>query len=190
MSFKPKATPPGIPNEAFSGNRAINVQGYEESNKKLGSAWGASRRITAATLGQKFYSILKSRTLPIDLKARIFSYTGAGVIARFYTGFTPVTLPAPDPMYNLRPAFPAFRDCDIYALAAPPASLGDLWAYPLYLEGSQQIQGKGTASIEIGYHGWVIDPDTEILLEIESLDAQNISATIVLYNGLLDLPLL
>lgn len=189
MSFKPKATPVGTPSQAFSGNRAMNVQFYDESNKKLGSAWGASRRILGATAGQKFYSILKSRTLPIDLKARGFSYTGNGLIARFYTGFTPVVLPEPDPIYNLRPSNAAFRDCDIYALDSPPASLGDQWAYPLFLEGNQQNQGKGNPLVSAGYHGWIIDPNEEILLEIESLDAQNISATIVLYNGLLDLPL-
>jgi len=37
---------------------------------------------------------------------------------------------------------------------------------------------------------WIIEPNKEILLEIESLEsAQNISARLELYNGLLDLPL-
>lgn len=180
----------GFPDGVFSGYRAINTQSYNESNKKLGSQWGASRRLAggqAATNGGKYYSILKTRTLPIDLKSRVFSYTGSGLIARFYTGFTPVTLPAEEPVYSLRPAFPAVKDFSLYAIPTAPASLGTRWSYDLVLEGNQQAQGKGTPVVQAG-DGWIIDPNKEILLEIESLDAQNISATLLMFNGLLDLP--
>lgn len=176
-----------IPPGAFEGFRAINVQSYDESNRKLGSQWGASRRIVSATAGGKHYSIIKTRTLPLDLKARIFSYTGDGLIARFYTGFTPQTLPAAEPVYCKRPSLPAFRDFDLYAIAAAPASLGNRWSEDLFLEGSASNQSKGAASISAG-QGWIIDPNQEILLEIESLSAQNITATLAMFNGLLDLP--
>ena len=106
-----------IPPEVFSGNRAINVQLYDESNKKLGSQWEASRRLTNVGRNQKFYSIIKTRTLPVDLKSRLFTFTGDGLIARFYIGFTAVTLPAPDPVYSLRQGQPAFRDFDIYTIS-------------------------------------------------------------------------
>lgn len=180
----------GIPEGTTEGFRAFNVQSYNESNKKLGSQWGASRRLAgaqAATNGGKYYSILKTRTLPIDLKSRVFSYTGNGLIARFYTGFTPVTLPAEEPVYSLRPAFPAFKDFSLYAIPTAPASLGTKWSYDLFLEGNQQTQGKGAAVVPAG-DGWIIDPNKEILLEIESLDSQNVSATLSMFNGLLDLP--
>lgn len=176
-----------IPPGSFEGFRAMNVQSYEESNRKLGSQWGASRRILAATAGGKYYSIIKTRTLPVDLKARIFSYTGDGLIARFYTGFTPQALPTPEAVYCKRPARPAFRDFDLYALAAAPASLGVKWSEDLFLEGSTSNQSKGVASISAG-QGWIIDQNQEILLEIESLSAQNITATLAMFNGLLDLP--
>lgn len=177
-----------FPAAALRGEAAVNVQFYDESNRKLGSQWGASRRLLNATNGQKFYSVLKTRTLPVDLKAREFSYTWAGVIGRFYTGFTPQTLPAPEPVYSLRPGLPAFRDFDLYALAATPASLGSRWSYDLILQGNAQSQGKGVAQAAVG-QGWVIEPQTEVLLEIESLDAQTISATLAMFNGLLDLPI-
>lgn len=177
-----------IPAAATQGMRAVNVQSYDESNRKLGSQWGASRRLIGAALNQKFYSIIKTRTLPVDLKARVFSYNGAGIVARFYTGFTPQVLPAPEPVYCLRPARAAFRDFDLYALAAAPVSLGSRWSYDLILEGAAQVQGKGAINAQAG-QGWVIDPNTEVLLEIESLDVQNIGATLAMYNGLLDLPL-
>lgn len=176
-----------IPPGSFEGLRAMNVQFYDESNRKLGKQWGASRRIVA-TAGGKYYSILKARTLPIDLKSRVFSYTGDGLIARFYTGFTPVTLPTPEKVYNRRPKKPAFRDFDLYAIATAPASLGELWADEMGLEGNESNQGKGAPLVAIG-QGWTIDPDEEVLMEIESKSAQTIWASLSMFNGLLDLPL-
>lgn len=176
-----------IPPGSFEGLRAMNVQFYDESNRKLGSQWGASRRIVGATTGGKYYSIIKTRTLPVDLKARIFSYTGDGLIARFYTGFTPQTLPTPEVVYSKRPAKAATRDFDLYALSSAPASLGNKWSEDLFLEGSSSNQNKGVVSVAAG-QGWIIDPNTEVLLEIESLSAQNISATLAMFNGPLDLP--
>lgn len=167
----------------------MNVQFYDESNRKLGSQWGASRRIVGATAGGKYYSILKTRTLPIDLKARIFSYTGDGIIARFWTWFPPVTLPTQEPVYSKRSAKAAFRDFDLYALAAAPASqlTWIKWSEDLFLEGSASNQNNGVVAVAAG-QGRIIDPNTEVLLEIESLSAQNISATLAMFNGLLDLP--
>lgn len=179
-----------IPPGAFEGYRALNVQFYDESNRKLGSQWGASRRILGATAGGKYYSILKTRTLPLDLKSRIFSYTGDGLIARFYTGFPSVTLPGVESVFSKRPANPAFRDFDLYALASAPDSplTWDKWSEDLFLEGNTSNQSKGASSISVG-QGWIIDPETELLLEIESLSAQNITATLAMFNGLLDLPI-
>ena len=134
-------------------------------------------------------SIIKTRTLPADLKSRFFTFTGAGVIARFYVGFTPITLPTPDPVYSLRQGQPAFRDFDIYTIPVAPASLGTKWAADIFAEGNASNQSKGSVGASYG-SGWIIEPNQEILLEIESLEAaQNISARLEMYNGLLDLPL-
>ena len=90
--------------------------------------------------------------------------------------------------FSLRPDQPAFRDFDIYAVTAP-ASLGTKWAADIFAEGNTSNQSKGSVGNSYG-SGWIIEPNKEILLEIESLEAaQNISARLELYNGLLDLPL-
>lgn len=187
MSFP---SPDGSPFGLYSGTRADTVQFYDEANKKNGSQWTASRRVTGLAAGAKLYSIIKTRTLPVDLKQRVFSYTGTGLIARFYTGFTPQTLPAPEPVYSLRPGKPAFRDFDLYVLATAPVSLGTRWAADIFLDGNTQAQGRGATNVAGGY-GWVIEPVQEILMEIESTDtqAQTIAATLGIYNGKLDLPL-
>lgn len=72
------------------------------ANKENGTQWEASRGVTGVALGQKLYSIIKTGAMPIDLKSREVGFTGNGVIGRIYIWFTPVTLPAPDPVYNLR----------------------------------------------------------------------------------------
>lgn len=186
----PTISQDGTPKGTYSGTRAETVQFYDEANKKNGSQWTASRRLTGVAAGAKFYSILKTRTLPLDLKQRVFSYTGTGLIARFYTGFTPQTLPSPENVYCLRPGKPAFRDFDLYVLAAAPVSLGTKWASDIFLDGNTQVQGQGATQVAGGY-GWVIEPNQEILMEIESTDTQvqTISATLAMYNGFLDLPL-
>ena len=90
---------------------------------------------------------------------------------------------------SLRPGQPAFRDFDIYTIPVTPASLGTKWAADIFAEGNASNQSKGSVGASYG-SGWIIEPNQEILLEIESLEAaQNISARLEMYNGLLDLPL-
>jgi|GEM_PF-1650835 len=180
----------GFPNGLYSGTRAETVQFYDEANKKNGSQWVASRRVVDVPAGAKLYSIIKTRALPLDLKQRVFSYTGSGLIDRFYTGFTPQTLPSPENVYCLRPGKPAVRDFDLYALAVAPAYLGSRWSADIFLDGNTQVQGQGATQV-VGGYGWIIEPNQEILMEIESTDTQpqTISATLAMYNGFLDLPL-
>lgn len=79
------------------------------------------------------------------------------------------------------------RGCQTIPVA--PASLGTKWAADIFAEGNSAKQSKGSVGTSYG-SGWIIEPNQEILLEIESLEAaQNISARLEMYNGLLDLPL-
>lgn len=157
-----------------------------EANKKNGTQWEVSRRLVGASIGQKFYSIIKTGAMPVDLKRRGLGYTGDGVIGRIYVGFTPVTLPAPDPVYNLRDGIQAVRDFELYSIATAPADLGIKIGADLILEGTSSNQGKGKPLTPVG-SGRILDPNTEYLLEIESLDAQNISDRLEMYNDWLDL---
>lgn len=185
----------GAPDGLYTGLRAETQQTYDEANKKNGTQWEASRRITGVTLGQKLYSIIKTGIKPVDLKSRELGFTGNGVIGRIYVGFTPVTLPASDPVYNMRHGGQAARDFELYAIASPHASWATLSASntlrigaDLILEGNTANQSKGSPLKAAGSNRILDLPDTEYLLEIESLDVQNISARLEMYNGWLDLP--
>jgi hypothetical protein len=155
---------------------------------RLTKRMGLNGRVTGVALGQKLYSIIKTGVMPIDLKSRELGFTGNGVIGRIYVGFTPVTLPAPDPVYNLRYGGQAVRDFEIYSIPTAPTSLGTKIGADLIIEGNTANQSKGLPLKPVG-SGRILDlPNTEYLLEIESLDTQNISARLELYNGWLDLP--
>ena len=186
----------GAPDGLYTGLRAETQQTYDEANKKNGTQWEASRRVTGVTSGQKLYSIIKTGVMPVDLKSRELGFTGNGVIGRIYVGFTPVTLPAPDPVYNMRKGMQAARDFELYAIASPHASWSNLATNPvtlrigadLILEGNTANQSKGSPLKAAGSNRILDLPNTEYLLEIESLDIQNISARLEMYNGWLDLP--
>jgi len=179
-----EASPDGL----YTGLRAETQQTYDEANKKNGTQWEASRRLTGASAGQKFYSIIKTGLMPVDLKQREIGFTGNGVIGRIYIGFTPVTLPAPDPVYNMRKGGEATRDFELYAISTAPTDLGTKIGADLIIEGNTANQSKGLALRGVGSNRILSLPNTEYLLEIESLDSQNISARLEMYNGWLDLP--
>lgn len=186
----------GAPDGLYTGLRAETQQTYDEANKKNGTQWEASRRIEGVASGQKVYSIIKTGVMPIDLKSRELGFTGNGVIGRIYVGFTPVTLPDPDPVYNMRKGGEEARDFELYAIASPHASWLNLATdtnnlrvgADLILEGNIANQSKGSSLKATGSNRILSLPNTEYLLEIESLDVQNISARLELYNGWLDLP--
>lgn len=182
------------PDGLYLGLRAETQQGYDEANKKNGTQWEASRRIIGVALGQKLYSIIKTGSMPIDLKSRELGFTGKGVIGRIYVGFTPVALPTPDPVYNMRNGLQAPRDFELYATPLPHSSWATLSesglrvGADLILEGNTANQSKGASLKPTGSNRILDLPNTEYLLEIESLDTQNISARLEMYNGWLDLP--
>lgn len=182
----------GFPVGSFTGDRATTIQFYDEANKKLGTQWEASRRITGATAGQKFYSAIKlGTTWPIDLKSRVLGYTGEGVIGRMYImpeGSNLTDGLDPDTVHNMR-ASGGVRDFELYAFpTTPDLSLAIPWGSDLILEGSLSNQSKGHIPTSVGSNKIMDLLGREYIFEIESLSSQNIAARLEMYNGDLDLP--
>lgn len=179
-----------IPFGAFNGNRAITVQSYDEANKKNGVQWEASRIIEGATNGQLIYSLLSTGDNPIDLKSRVFGYTGTGVIGRFYIDPILSVSPTEDPVYNLTDIFPQSKDFQLFSGfgAGDITDIGTKVRADIHAIGPSTNQSQGLSPKAFGTN-YILAPNTDYLLEIESLDGQDISARIELYNGPLDLPL-
>lgn len=167
---------------------AFVVHGYAEANAKNGTQWEAQRRLTGMTSGQRATSIIKTGALPVDLKARVFAYTGSGVIARVYKD--PVyTGGAPDQVYNMNtmPGAAATLQTQLltgFTLTADGAEV----AAPLFLIGPASNQYAGSTLASFGSNR-ILAPNTSYLLTFESLSAgQDVTARLEFYEGGLDLP--
>lgn len=173
-------------------------QGYEEVNKKRGVQWEASRSVAAVSIGDKFYSVIKTGNLDVDLKARTLGATGGGVIGRFYKILdTDVTLGTPDKWYNYNDSIDISTtqpEAELYpgsqiTFLTPVANLAvesnkihaDIFAIT-----NVQNQGKGVAFQSFGGNH-ILAKNSVYLLELESFDAsQTITAKLDIYEGGLD----
>lgn len=183
----------------INGLKAICTQSYREMNAKRGNEWEASREVQSTSLGQKFYSVIKvGATNPIDLKARVISTDGVGVVGRIYEiQDSDVTLGTTDPWYNFRLDITSQPDAKLYAganitfitpvteLAAPANKRG---ADIVFRSNSQQV-AKGVDLSQQGANR-IIYQDRLALLELESLDGQPqfIQAYLEMFEGGLDYP--
>lgn len=183
----------------INGLKAICTQSYREMNAKRGNEWEASREVQSTSLGQKFYSVIKvGATNPIDLKARVISTDGVGVIGRIYEiQDSDVTLGTPDPWYNFRLDITSQPDAKLYAGAnitfiTPVTELtvaaNKRGADIVFRSNSLNI-AKGVPLTQQGANR-IIYQDRLALLELESLDGQPqfIQAYLEMFEGGLDYP--
>lgn len=171
-----------------NGVGAIVTMGYPEANSKNGTQWEAQRRLTGMTQGQIATSIIKTGSLPVDLKARVFAYTGSGIIARVYKAPT-YTGGTPDPVYNMNtiPGVAATLETELLTGFTLTAN-GTEVAATLYLIGPSTNQYTGSTLASFGSNR-ILAPNTSYLLTFESLSAgQDVTARLEFYEGELDLP--
>lgn len=172
------------------GTVAVIIQGYPEANAKNGTQWEAQRRITGMALNQVAYSIIKTGSLPVDLKARLFAYTGTGIEARVYMNptYTGGTTEG-NPIYNMNTIPGAAAVLQTQLLTGfTLIDNGEEKAAPLSLIGPSQVQGKGSLLASYGGNR-ILAPNTSYLLTFQSLDAdQTVTARLEFYEGELDLP--
>ncbi|AGN34369.1 hypothetical protein VPSG_00050 [Vibrio phage pYD38-B] len=173
-------------------------QGYEEVNKKRGVQWEASRSVDAVNIGDKFYSVITTGNVDVDLKGRTLGATGGGVIGRFYKILdTDVTIGTPDKWYNYndnididttQPESMLYAGAQITFLT-PVVNLAveankvhaDIFAIT-----NAQNQGKGVQFQPFGGNH-ILAKNSVYLLELESFDAsQTITAKLDIYEGGLD----
>lgn len=188
--IEPSTEPTTLEQEIALGLRANAVQAYDEMNKKRGLQWEASREIVA-TLGGKYYSVLRAgANFPIDMKSRVLSATGAGLIARVYRiTASDYTGGTPEPMYSMRPGMNTTLEGQLLTginLVTPVTSLIKRGADLFLRVNAQGAQGGFTPS-DFGSNR-IIEINDRILLEIESLGDQTISSRIEIYEGPLDFP--
>lgn len=174
-----------LENGMRQGLQAFTTQQYDEVNKKLGVQWEASRKLTVTNLNP-IYSILKTGSKNVDLKQRVFAYTGTGLTARIfvnpiYTGGTA------DPIYNMRPSYAASGPESQLLVGFTLTDVGTECGAPIFAIGSASNQGKGSGEQQYATNR-ILEPNTSYLLVIEPLEQQDIMARVEFYEGPLDYP--
>ena len=177
----------GIPSDAFLGMRALNTQNYLESNIKLGVQHEGSTLLSAVSGLTSNNTIFLTGALPVILKSRHISFTGAGVTAFIYEGST-YTGGSSVPYENPNAINPVAGLSQIIVGAAIDTQ-GTLIFAPDNLIGPDSVQGKGSTGQNVGQEK-VLKPNTVYQLRLKSLDtqAQGIASIISWYEGTLDLP--
>jgi len=178
----------------INGFRAFCTQSYSEMNRKRGLQWSASRIIETAAPSTGvinsagvYYSIIKTGSLPVDLKQRQFAYSGTGLNADIFEN--PVyTGGLPDPIYNANAVTPHVFELQILT-GFTLTSEGQRFAATIYALGSSSQQSKGESNAIYG-ENYILAPNSSYLLKFWSKDAQNqtIAARIEGFEGELDVP--
>lgn len=176
------------PNGLYSGTRAITVQSYTEANAKNGSEHEASVYLTAVAAGANNDTIFQVGSLPVSIKARVVSYTGAGVEGNIfeapsYTGGTPLAL------YNATSINPIASLSSVLEGATVTVNGTQAFA-STHSIGNTSNQGQGSTGSVLGSEK-ILKPNTDYLFRLTSLDTQpeDISSFVSWYEGELDLPL-
>lgn len=183
--------------EIENGTAAFTVQSYDESNKKAGVQWEASRLVNA-TNQTYYYSVIVTGDKPVDLKRREFAYTDKGLIAYMYKNPT-YTGGTPDTVYNMTDINPVESIIQLLTginIDNPtqiptnnggnaPVSWGTPFAAPIYAIGPVSNQSSGATTSSFASNR-ILAPNTEYLLVFYSRSAQEISARLEWYEGSLD----
>ena len=174
----------GIDPRIQRGTAAFTVQSYDESNKKAGVQYEASRLVTL-NKGATVYSVIKTGQYPVDLKSREFAYSGIGVEANIYLS-PQYTGGVSEPLYNMRPSQGAPETQLLSGITlSDPNNKGTKCGSTIYAIGNRSSQGRGNSGASYATNR-ILEANSEYLLEVISLSAQDVAARIEFYEGVLD----
>lgn len=181
MPYSGSTTPP----EAFGGDRAITVQTYLDVNIKLGAQFEGSTLLTLEGGGIN-YTVFITGSLPVILKGRYLTYSGAGIGGDIYKA----------PTYSGGVVTPYQNGNDINPKAglssilvgATVQQLGTLKFAPTYSFRGDSPQSKGGEGVLGGEK--ILAANTTYLLVLTSLDTlqQKASSFLSWFEGYPDLP--
>lgn len=160
------------------------VGGVYPANTYSGRAWEAQRIVGPMTTGQRAVSILKTGSLPVLLKARVFAYTGDGLTVNIYRD--PVyTDGTPDPVYNMSSLSDVVLESQLL-VGFTLTDDGTQAAATMSLIGPASAQGAGSVLSRFGSNR-ILAPNTNYLLTFTSLsNAQTVTARLEFFEGIMD----
>lgn len=177
-------TPEGL----YSGLRAITVQSYIEANSKSGFQHEGSTILLGVPGASSVDTIFLTGSLPVALKGRVISFSGAGVSGFIYE--TPTYTGGTESEYQNASAINPVMGLSKIIVGSTVADDGNLVFAPNHILGNKSNQGQGSSGSILGAER-LLKTNTAYLLRLTSLDtaAQDISSYLTWYEGELDLPL-
>lgn len=192
MSWKLRLATDSILLRVVNGLRGLVTQSFDELQKKQGRQWEASRLVTidSSAPANNQYTVLKTGSMPVDLKSRVFGYRGQGVAATVYEGpeYTGGSTTG-NVFYNLNAGMSGVAPESTLLTGITLISKGQQVAATVFGIGPPSNQGEGATPREYGSNR-ILQPNTDYLLEIASLDptSQEVTARIEIFEGDLDWP--
>lgn len=175
------------PEGLYEGTRAMTVQGYEESNIKLGLQFEASKNFGDIPTGGVLDSIIRTGSTPVSLKKRSVSFTGEGLQGEIFINptFTGGNI---ETYQNATTISPNIGSAQILT-GITLQDEGTLVFAPVYAFGNTSNQGKG-GLLTLMEPEHILAPNTDFLFRLTSLDSstQKIASHLTWYEGELDLP--
>ena len=177
------------PEGLYSGLRAVTVQSYVEANAKLGVQHEISVFISGISGNATNDTLFITGSLPVILKERTASYTGAGVLLEIFEDATYSDIGVPVPSYNLSRIVNTSPEAVFYS-GATITTEGVTAFPPEYLIGNESNQGKGGTNHITGRER-ILKPNTTYMFRVTSLDgtSQDVWLFDSFYEGETDLPL-
>lgn len=135
----------GFPPKVFEGHRALNVQGYVESNVKLGIQFYVQVSLPSLAAGQTYKMALRTDSVPVLIKAREFSARGDAVSIQVFKSPTISNTGTSVPIQNFNDVNMADTTCQFFKGVTTTAD-GTAWGDAQRLFGAsatgQRVSGN------------------------------------------------
>lgn len=139
----------GFPPKAFEGYRALNVQGYAETNTKLGLQFYVQIALATIAAGNTTNIYFKTGSVPCLIKLREFSGRGEAVSIQVFKQPTVSANGTPVTIQNFNDENPASATMQVFT-GATVASNGTPWGDPQRIYGASATGQRASGNLVPG----------------------------------------
>lgn len=139
----------GFPPMVFEGHRALNVQGYVESNVKLGIQFYVQVALPSIAAAQTYKMLLRTGSMPVLIKERDFSARGEAVQIQIFKAPTVTATGTAVPVQNFNDVNPVASQSLFYK-GVTTSSDGTAWGDAQRLFGASATGQRASANLAPG----------------------------------------
>lgn len=176
-----------VPDLAFVGHRALNVQSYIESNTKNGTQFYMQFTLPAFAAAGTYNIVMTTGALPVLIKDRSMYSDGASISSQLFKAPTGVTGGTPITVQNYNDINPATTTVALLG-GATVTTAGTSWGDPLHLYGAGGV-GQRTGANLAAHGDRVLQSNSSYLFRVVNVTgAANVDYFVSWFEGPPDLP--